>query len=122
MTRTRALTFIVVLQLLVMGWLAWKVTTTASGVRAVAHEALALAQTQRTDREQAILRLCRDQNHRHRVTDRDLDRLYKPVERRVHTAAQRRQLRASRRSTLLLIGALAPLQNCQQQLFLDQSH
>lgn len=122
MTRTRALTFIVVLQLLVMGWLTWRVTTTASGVHAAAHEALAVAIAQRTDREQTILRACRDQNHRHRVTDRDLSRVYRPAERRAHTPAQRRQLRAGKRSTLLLIGALAPLQNCQQQLLLDQSH
>lgn len=95
--------------------------TVASDAHAIAQQASRFTVELVGERNQAILRDCRQQNHRHRVTDRKLDSLLKPYAQRARTAAQRRQLRASHRSTLLLIGDLAPLQDCARLVTTDQA-
>lgn len=90
--------------------------TVAAEARAIAHQASAFGVELADTRNQTILRDCRQQNHRHRATVRRLDGLLKPYAQHAHTAAQHRQLRASHRSTVLLIDALAPLQNCRKVL------
>lgn len=81
-------------------------------------------------RAQTILRECRDQNHRHQATIRQLDAEIAPYGLRIDggqrillipashhlTAAQRQQLSTSIKDTVLVIDALAPYQNCQHVL------
>lgn len=96
--------------------------TVAVEAHAIAQQASRFTVELASERNQTILRDCRQQNYRHRATDRELDRLLQPYASKAHTSAQRRQLRASHRSTVLLIDTLAPLQACRKVLAVSAEH
>lgn len=64
-------------------------------------------------RSASILRDCQEQNTRHANTIRALDGIYARAFKQI-SPAKWAQLRASETSTVLIIDALAPYQNCQQ--------
>jgi hypothetical protein len=84
-----------------------------SSTHAVAQSVRAqqLAQAITDERKQTLLAYCRAQNARHDATVHEINVL---IARRVRHlgAAQRAEVRASRASTLLLINALVPHQDC----------
>lgn len=77
-----------------------------------ARSAHALAANVSAEHQQAVLTECENQNVRHDATIRELDKLLARARMRFTSPAQRRQLAESQRSTVLLIDALAPKQNC----------
>lgn len=66
-------------------------------------------QTIQDQRRESILRACRDQNARHFNTIKTLDKLIAQL-----PESQRKQAEGSRNFTVLLIDALAPVQNCKK--------
>lgn len=67
------------------------------------------------ERAQTILRACRQQNDRHAATVSELDSLLAKAKQHA-SPARLKQIRENRASTVLLIDALAPYQNCQRVL------
>jgi hypothetical protein len=66
-------------------------------------------------RDQSILRECTAQNFRHDATIAELNQELSTFSAKA-TAAQRKQLAASREFTILLIDRLAPFQDCKAVL------
>lgn len=73
-----------------------------------------LTQTIQRQRFDAVISNCRAQNQRNRSTIHTLDKLLQRA-RRHASPKMRAQLQASRSGTVLLIDALAPVQNCTRQ-------
>lgn len=68
-----------------------------------------LSHQQRIDRRTTIIRSCNDQNARHVETIRTLDNLIAKL-----PPSQRAQANRSKQFTVLLINALAPVQDCEK--------
>lgn len=118
MTRTRALVFIIILQICLLGWLSYRALDAASGLRqlgrentAIAANALNLATAIQQQRIGLVRVECEAQNRRHTETIRTFHRILVRAKRHAH-GARRAQIAESRRATVLLIDALAPYQNC----------
>jgi hypothetical protein len=85
--------------------------------RAVAEavSARTLATAIQANRRTLILSACEDQNNRHNATIRQLDKILTQAEKHAKTSARKAQVQQSRGPTVLLINALLPVRNCQQQ-------
>lgn len=97
----------------------------ARGAAQIAHEAQQLARTSKqlaqaiaSERRDAISRSCQQQNARHHGTVKELHKEISQVAARARPA-QRRQIRASQKFTVLLIDQLAPLQDCRRLVRLE---
>lgn len=73
-----------------------------------------LAQQIQQSRRESVLSTCRETNLRHDRTIRALDRVLEAASRNA-TVDERRDLQQRRASTVLLIAALAPKQNCKRR-------
>lgn len=107
--------------LVAIGLTVWGFANSANATSAASREARsakALAATVVRNRRETILGTCRDQNHRHRATVREVNRLIAQAEKRL-TGQQKHQAKTSRKATLLLIDRIEPVQNCRRVLARD---